>query len=60
MNDTTKSEEAVEIFKKEKFELLALTDTKLKWKGEVSWSGVNVIFSVFRRRKELGKGQPPC
>ena len=33
------------IFKKEKFELLALTETKLKEKEEVSWSGVNVIFA---------------
>ena len=33
------------IFKKGKFEFLALTETKLKGKGEVSWSGVNVIFT---------------
>ena len=43
INDTTKQEEVVDIFKKGKFELLALTETKLKGKGEVSWSGVNVI-----------------
>ena len=35
----------MDIFKKGKFELLALTETKLKGKGEVSWSGVNVIFA---------------
>ena len=40
-----KREEVVDIFKKEKFELLALTETKLKGKGEVSWSGVNGIIS---------------
>ena len=45
INDTTEREEVVDIFKKGKFELLALTETKLKGKGEVSWSGVNVIFA---------------
>ena len=40
-----KREEGVDIFNKRKFELLALTETKLKGKGEVTWSGVNVIFA---------------
>ena len=31
--------------KKGKFELLVLTKTKFKGKGETSWSGVNVIFA---------------
>ena len=31
----------VDIFKEEKFKLLALTETKLKGKGEVSLSGVS-------------------
>ena len=53
-------EEVVDIFKEGKFESLALTETKLKGKGEVSWSGVDVIFAVFRRWKELGKGWPSC
>ena len=35
----------MEIFKKGKLVLLALTKTKLKGKGELSWSGVNVIFA---------------
>ena len=35
----------MDIFKKGKFELLVLTETKLKGKGEVSRSGVNVIFA---------------
>ena len=38
-------EEVVDIFKKGKFELVALTETKLKGKGEISWSGVKVIFA---------------
>ena len=45
INDTTKREEVVDIFKEGKFELLALAEAKLKGKGEVSWSGVNVIFA---------------
>ena len=32
-------------FKEGKFELLALMKTKLKGKGEVSWSEVNVTFT---------------
>ena len=40
-----KREEVVDTFKKGKFKLLALTETKLKGKGEVSWSRVNVIFA---------------
>ena len=35
----------MDIFKKGKLELLALMETKLKGKGEVSWSGVNVIIA---------------
>ena len=34
----------VDIYK-EKFELLALTETKLKGNGEVSWCGVNDIIA---------------
>ena len=45
INGIAKREEMVDVFKKGKFELLALTETKLKGKGEVSWSGVNVIFA---------------
>ena len=52
INDTTKRKEVVDIFKKGKFELLALTETKLKWKGDVSWSeGVNQIFTL----KQIGE-----
>ena len=41
IKDTTKREEVVDISKEGKFELLALMETKLKGKGEVSWFGVN-------------------
>ena len=37
----------MDIFKEGKFELLALTETKLKGRGEVSWCRVNgIIYSV--------------
>ena len=58
INDTTKREEVLDIFKKGKFELPALTETKLKGKGAVSWCGINGIIFVFMRWKELGKGWP--
>ena len=45
INDTTKREQVVDIFQKGKFDLLALTETKLKGEGEVSWVGVNGIIS---------------
>ena len=42
---------------KGKFELLALMETKLKGKGEVSWWGANVIFTgvheIERAREEV-------
>ena len=39
INDTTRWEEVVGIFKKGKFELLALRETKLKGKGGIMvWS----------------------
>ena len=58
MKDTTKREEVVDIFREGKFELLALTETKLEGKGEVSWSEVNVINAGVQEMKELGKGWP--
>ena len=39
----------VDVFRKGKFELLALTETKLKGNGEVSWCGANGIIEVLRR-----------
>ena len=53
INDNT---EVVDIFEKGKFELLVLTETKLKGKGEVSCSSL----PMFMRWKELGKGWPSC
>ena len=45
INDTTKKERVVDIFKKGKFYFLALTEMKLKGEGEVSWGEVNGIIS---------------
>ena len=45
INDTKEREEVVDIFKKGKFDLLALTKTKLKEEREVSWCKVNGIIS---------------
>ena len=42
--------------KKGKFELFALTETKLKGKGEVSWSGVNVIFTGVHEMERAMEG----
>ena len=56
INETTKREEVVDTFKKGKFELLALTEVKLKGKGEASWSGVNVIFAGVQELERARKG----
>ena len=40
-----KRDEVVDVFREGKFELFALTETKLKGKREVSRSGVKVIFA---------------
>ena len=56
INDAKKTEEVVDIFKKGKFEFLALTETKLKGKGEVSWSGVNVILTGVHEMERAREG----
>ena len=37
----------VDVFRKKKLELLALTETTLKGNGEVTWCGVNGIIASF-------------
>ena len=56
--DTMKREEVdiLEKKKRGKFELLALTETKLKGKGEVSWSAVNVIFAGVQEMERAREG----
>ena len=41
-----------DVFRKEKFELFLLTETKLKWNGEVSGCGVK-SFSVDAQKIEI-------
>ena len=43
INETVKRVEVVIVFRKGKFVLPALNETKLKGNGEISWYGVNVI-----------------
>ena len=49
-------EEVVGIFEKAKFELLDLTEMKLKGKGEVSWFGVNFIFTGVQEMERAREG----
>ena len=46
----------MEIFKKGKFELLVLMEMKLKGKGEVSWSGVNITFAGVQEMERAREG----
>ena len=46
----------VDILKKGKFGLLALTEMKLKRKGEVSWAGVNIIFTGVHEMERAREG----
>ena len=43
-------------FREGKFELLTLTETKLKGNVEIWWCGVNGIITIVKEMKELGKG----
>ena len=45
-----------DIFKKGKFKLFALVETKLKGKKEISWSGVNVIFTGVHEMERAREG----
>ena len=46
----------MDIFKKRKFELLALTETKQKGNGEVSWCGVNGIIASVPEIERVKEG----
>ena len=56
INDTTKREEVVDIFKKGKFDLLALMESKLKGEGEVTWVEDNGIFSGVQEMERAREG----
>ena len=57
INGTAKREEVMDVFKEGKFKLLALTETKLKGKGEVSWCGVNGIIACVQEMKRAKEGR---
>ena len=46
----------VDFFKEGKIKLLALTETKLKGKGEVLWCGVNDIIAGVREKERIREG----
>ena len=50
-------EEVVDVFRKGKFELLALTETKLKGNGEVSWCKVAWWQCMVPLKRKLKKGR---
>ena len=44
------------VFKNGKLELLAMTETKLKGKGKLSWCGVNGLIAVVQEMKRAREG----
>ena len=56
IKDTIEREEVVDIFKKGKFDLQALTEKKLKREGEVSWVEVNGIISGVQEMERAREG----
>ncbi|MCQ7056741.1 hypothetical protein, partial [Clostridioides difficile] len=46
----------MDVFRKGKFDLLALTETKLKGNGEVSWCGVNGIIAGVEEMERAREG----
>ena len=51
-----KREEVVYTFKKGKFKLLTLIETKLKRNGEISWCGVYGIIANVQKMEKARKG----
>ena len=56
INETAKREEVVDVFRKGKLELLALTEKKLKGNGEVSWCGINGIIAGIQEMERAREG----
>ena len=56
INGTAKRKEVVDVFRKGKFELLALSETKLKGNGEVSWCGINSIIADVQEMERAREG----
>ena len=56
INGIPNREELIDVFRKGKFKLLALTETKLKENGEVSWCGVNGVIASVHEIEKARKG----
>ena len=56
MNDTTKREEVVDVFRERKFELLALMETKLEGNREISWCEVDFITAGIQEMERAREG----
>ena len=56
INGTARREKEVGVFREGKFELLALTETKLRGNGEVSWCGVNGIITSVQEMERAREG----
>ena len=46
----------MDIFREGKFKFLAMTETKLKGNGEVSWCGVNGIIADVQKKERAREG----
>ena len=58
INGNAKREEVVDVIKEGKFELLALTETKLKGNRELSGCGVNGITACVQDMERAIEGGP--
>ena len=58
VNGIAKRKEVVDAFRKGKFELIGLTETKLEGNGEVSWYRVDGIIRMFKKLRGVGEVWP--
>ena len=56
INGIAKRVKVLNVSKEENFELLAMTETKLKGNGEVSWCGVNGIIACSQEMEKDKEG----
>ena len=54
-----KIEDVVDIFRKVKFELFSLTETKIKWNREISVCGLNYICGEVEKSEKAREGVAP-
>ena len=56
LNGDGKRREVINVFKNGKFELLVLTETKVKGSGEDEWCGVKCVYAGVERNVRAKKG----